>query len=225
MYRVNRRKKQTDLPGSFYQRSGRWWWKVQLPGGKAPKAIALKPYGSKFATEDFQVALEVARNLYQQAIFNSDKSTPLDSIQNVGQLFKAYLEYAKTYYRNPQGKVTSEPANISYAMEVVTKHYGSLSIEAFGPLKLLELRDRMIQQDWSRPTINRGVGMIKRIFRWGVSRQVVSPVIYQGLAAVEGLRRGRTSARETKKRKPIQEAHVYAVLPFIDQSALNSKFA
>ena len=174
MDRVKRRKKQANLPGSFYQRSGRWWWKAQLPGSKKPQAFPLKPYGSKFATADFQVALEVARNLYQQAIFKTDNSVPLDNIKNVGELFKAYLEYAKTYYRNPQGKVTSEPANISYAMEFVTQHYGSLPIESFGPLKLLELRDRMIEQDWSRPTINRRVGMIKRIFRWGVSRQVVS---------------------------------------------------
>jgi integrase len=214
MARTKRKKKQADIPGSFYQRNGRWWWKVQLPGDKEPKAFALKPYGSKFAATDLQVAREVARNLYQQAIFKSDKSPSIDSVTNVGELFKAYLEYAKTYYRNPEGKVTSEPANISYAMELVVQYYGNLSLDEFGPLKLLELRERMIQKDWSRPTINRRVGMIKRTFRWGVSRQIVSPVIYQGLDSVEGLRRGRTAARETKKRKPVQEAHVNAVLPF-----------
>lgn len=72
----------------------------------------------------------------------------------------------------------------------------------------------MIALDWSRGVINQRVGRIKRIFKWGVCRQAVSPMIYHGLMAVEGLKRGRTSARETPKRRPVDERDVYAILPY-----------
>jgi len=49
MDRAKRSKKPADIPGSFYKRNGRWWWKVQLPGDKYPKALALKPYGVRYA--------------------------------------------------------------------------------------------------------------------------------------------------------------------------------
>ena len=52
-------------------------------------------------------------------------------------MFRAYRDYAKTYDPTPQGKCTSEPVNISYAMEFVFQLYGNLSLDELGPLKLL----------------------------------------------------------------------------------------
>ena len=92
--------------------------------------------------------------------------------------------------------------------------FSALPVEGFGPLRLLEVRDRMISLDWSRNLINQRIGKIKRMFKWAVSRQTVSPVIYQGLMAVEGLKRGRSAAKELPKRKPVAEEHVYAILPY-----------
>ena len=54
-----------DLPGSLYQRNGRYWWKVQLPGDEKQKARPLKPIGSRYATSNYDVACEVARNLWE----------------------------------------------------------------------------------------------------------------------------------------------------------------
>jgi len=42
------------LPGSLYQKNGRWWWKANLPGEDKPKARALKPAGSRCATTDYR---------------------------------------------------------------------------------------------------------------------------------------------------------------------------
>jgi integrase len=39
-------------------------------------------------------------------------------------------------------------------------------------------------------------------------------MIYQALTAIDGLKRGRTTARESKKVKPIDEKYVYAVLEY-----------
>jgi integrase len=96
----------------------------------------------------------------------------------------------------------------------MTEIFASLPIEEFGPLRLIDVRDRMIELDWSRNMINQRIGRIKRMFKWAVSRQTVSPVIYNGLMTVEGLKRGRSAARETPKRRPVKEEYVYAVLPY-----------
>ena len=66
----------TDLPGSLYQRNGRWWWRVQLPGEKKSKNRSLKPIGAKFATTNFVVACEVARNLWEAAVHLPAKQNP-----------------------------------------------------------------------------------------------------------------------------------------------------
>ena len=59
----------TSVPGSIYLRNKRYWWKVQLPGEEQIKARALKPIGSRFATTDKAVAVEIAQTLWQEAIY------------------------------------------------------------------------------------------------------------------------------------------------------------
>lgn len=59
----------TRLPGTLYARNGRYWYKVQLPGESKPAARPLKTSGATFATTDYAVAVELAKNLYQQSIY------------------------------------------------------------------------------------------------------------------------------------------------------------
>jgi len=56
------------LPGSLYQKNGRWWWNVDLPGEDKPKARALKSNGSRYATTDYQEAEEIAREIWRLAV-------------------------------------------------------------------------------------------------------------------------------------------------------------
>lgn len=56
------------LPGILYQKNGRWWWDVALPGQEKPKARALKPDGSRCATTDHKEAEEVAREMWRLAV-------------------------------------------------------------------------------------------------------------------------------------------------------------
>ena len=46
----------------------------------------------------------------------------------------------------------------------------------------------------------------------GDGNELIPPSIYHGLAAVSGLRKGRTEARETEKVRPVRPEHVEAVL-------------
>jgi len=80
---------------------------------------------------------------------------------------------------------------------------------------LIEVREKMITENIVRKTINQRIGRIKRMFKWGVCRQFVSPVVFQAINTVEGLKRGRTIAREGQKVRPVDEKHVYMVLDYV----------
>jgi site-specific recombinase XerD len=86
--------------------------------------------------------------------------------------------------------------------------------EEFGPLKLKEVRQAMVDRGWCRNVVNQRINMIKRMFRWAASEQLMPASVYHGLQTVEGLKRGRSCARETEAVMPIAERHVRAVLPF-----------
>ena len=202
-----------NLPGSIYKNKTRWWWKVKLPGETKAKAIALKPHGSNMATKDFSVAIECAKMLLSQHILKSQTSNSKE-VRTVGQLVKIYLEHVDKYYRDISGKQTREVLNIRYSVKTLISIHSSTELESFGPLKLLDVREEMIAERIVRKTINQRIGRIKRMFKWAVTRQYVSPVIYQAIDAIEGLRRGRTTAKEGQKVKPVDESHVYAVLPY-----------
>ena len=207
-----KKSRKARLPGSIYQNKNRWWWKVKLPGENKPKARPLKPVGSRFATTDRNVAEEVAQEMWQRAVFHSDR--PTDDTSTIAGLVRAYLKYANEYYCGPDGKTTREPQNIRYAVMPLVEYCPSLSAEEFGPLKLKEVRKRMIARDWCRNVVNQRIGIIKRMFRWAASEQLVPASVHHGLQTVGGLKRGRSGAKETKPIEPIAESHVRAVLPF-----------
>lgn len=213
MARNKESKTTTKLPGSFYQRNHRWWWKVQLPGEDKPKAYPLKPLGSRYATTDYAVAVECAKQLLQQHLFELEVPVEGD-IKIIPDLVRAYMTFAKTYYVDPLGQSTREPVDIKYALQVLLDCFGALPVEEFGPLRLKAVREAMIDKGWCRNLINRRIGMIRRMFKWAVSEQIASPMILHGLQSVTGLKRGRSRAKESKPVKPVDEIHVYAVLAY-----------
>lgn len=55
------------------------------------------------------------------------------------------------------------------------------------------------------------------MFKWGVSRQLLPASTYHALASVEGLRKGRSAAREPQPILPVDDATVDATLPHLSQ--------
>ncbi|RKY05119.1 MAG: hypothetical protein DRP56_09270, partial [Planctomycetota bacterium] len=214
MARKRRKQKQpADLPGTIYLNKNRYWWKVRLPGEDKSKARPLKPVGSRYATTDYAVAVECAKQLLQEQLFQKD--VPLQGdVRIIPDLVRAYTAFADTYYVDPLGKSTQEPKDIRYTMKVLLVCFPSMGVDEFGPLRLKEVREAMIDKKWCRNVINRRVGIIRRMFKWAVSEQIVSPVILHGLQALAGLKRGRTRAKESKRVLPVDVKHVYAVLPY-----------
>jgi integrase len=101
------------------------------------------------------------------------------------------------------------------AMRLVRELYGRTPAKSFGPLALKALRQRMIDKGWCRAYINRQVNRIRRLFRWAVSEELVPADVYHGLQSVEGLRQGKSKAREKEPVRPVPDASFAAVLPFL----------
>ena len=207
------KRKKHSLPGTIYKNGNRWWWMVKLPGDEKKRSRPLKPAGLSMATKDYHVALECAKILLAKAVFDSQQD-PSEKIVSVAELCHAYMEYVDEYYKDDKGKPGKEAKQIEYSIKPLLERYASLPMEEFGPLKLIELREHMIELGWCRNLINQRVSRLKRMFKWAVSRQYVSSVIYHALTSIEGLKRGRTTAKEGKKVRPVDEKYVYATFEY-----------
>lgn len=140
----------------------------------------------------------------------------------VTELISSYFRFAKDYYRK-NGLPTTEVAKIKASMRPLRRAYGRTSAAEFGPLALQAVRESLVTggytrrangpvQRYTRRHINQSIDRIKRMFRWGVERELVPACTYEGLRCVAGLKRGRSEAREAEPVRPIAEAHIVAAM-------------
>ena len=113
----------------------------------------------------------------------------------VAQLCVAYWQHTKDYYVK-NGRPTDEQACIKTALRDTRALYGRHTVSEFGPLALEAVRNSMIARDCSRKYINSQVNRIRRMFKWGVARELVPASVFQALRAVDGLKKGKSKARE-----------------------------
>lgn len=132
----------------------------------------------------------------------------------IAHLLARFWDYAKTYYVK-KGKPTSEQCAYKQVIRSIRRLYGTTPIEQFGPLALKACRQVWLDAGLSRSSINHNQRRAVRIFRWGVSEEIVRPDVWQALTAVEGLRKGRTSAPEAKPIPPVDMQTVKATMEFL----------
>lgn len=143
------------------------------------------------------------------------RALPAQDDITVLEVLARFIDHAERYYRKPDGTPTSELANFRDAMRPLKRLYGRTPAGEFGPLKLKALREEMVKLDWCRNTINRHTSRIRSIFKWAAECELIPPSIHHGLAAVAGLKAGRSDARESEPVKPVPDAFVDAVHPFV----------
>lgn len=70
-------------------------------------------------------------------------------------------------------------------------------------------------QKLCRKEVNKRIGRIKRVFKWAVSEELIPSSVFESLRTIEGLRVGRTSARESEPVKPVDDVTVELTLRFV----------
>ncbi|MCK6458104.1 MAG: site-specific integrase [Phycisphaerae bacterium] len=135
----------------------------------------------------------------------------------VKEMIARYWLHAEQYYRNADGVVSRELENIRDAMRPVRELFATLPAAKFGPKALRTIRQKMIDAGLCRRNINCRVGRIKRVFKWAASEELIPGEAYHALLSVDGLRRGRSEARESKPVRPVPQEHVDAIGPFVSR--------
>ena len=135
----------------------------------------------------------------------------------VAQLCALYWRFCKTYYVK-NGRATDEQAGVKAAMKSLNHSYESTVAAEFGPLALEAVRQQMIDSGNSRRYINQNIGRIKRMFRWGVSKELIPVESYQRLQTVTGLKRGKSNAVEKDPILPIEDAIVNATIEYVNET-------
>jgi integrase len=138
----------------------------------------------------------------------------------VVELIDRYWQHVQSYYRKPDGTPTSEQDTIRQALRPLKRLYSRTPVAEFGPRALKALRHVMITdagkgRAWCRSFTNKQVSRIRGMFKWGVENELVPGSVYQALAAVPGLKKGRSEARESAPVAPVPDADVAAVLPLV----------
>lgn len=139
---------------------------------------------------------------------------PQGELLTVVELIVAYVHHARGYYRK-DGKPTSEVEAIRLSLRPVKELYGRHPCVEFGPTALKVVRQKMMDEGLSRKLINQRIGRVKRMFKWGAESELIPASIRQALEMVEGLKCGRTEARETAPIKPVDDSVVDATLPHL----------
>ena len=168
------------------------------------KDYYLGPHGTNASKIEYD-------RLIAEWLANNRQSLGNDGEITVSELIVHFWHDAKKLYVK-NGQPTGEQSALKLALKPVKELYGKQPAIDFGPLALEAVRNRMVSNGWSRGNINRSIDRVRRLFRWGVRKQLIPPSVIQGLEALPGLRRGQSEARETAPILPVEDGVVEATL-------------
>jgi integrase len=189
-------------------------YRKHRPTGQAVVTIAgkthyLGPHGTEASHVEYDRL--IAEWLVAGRPSDRQKLEPI----RVVEIIDRYLVHAGEYYVK-NGRPTSEVPAIKSALAPLNDWYADTAAEDFGPLALKAVRKRIIdEKDWSRGVINAAIQRIRRMFKWAASEQLTSHSVWHSLQSVDGLRRGKSSARDSLPIMPVAGDVVDATLPYL----------
>ena len=129
----------------------------------------------------------------------------------VSELVLAYLEHAKTYYGD-HGSRRSTANNIRPTLRTLVDLFWRVNPRRCSVRSSCKnCSNTGSKKGHSRTYVNDQTGVIRRMFKYGVSQELLPASVYQALMTVANLRKGRTEARETSPIEPIDDETVDAL--------------
>ena len=109
----------------------------------------------------------------------------------------------------------SEQGHYQVMICLIADIFGSDMAAAFGPLKLKRAREIFTEQKvrnadrlWSRTQVNKQTRRLVKIFKWGVTEELIPAAQWHALEAIEPLKKGESDAPEKKPIRPVKWADV-----------------
>lgn len=181
--------------------------KVRIRG----QDIYLGRWGSKEAREAYARIVAESSAVGPDIAQAAKQAAQATASVTVAELCLLWLDHAElTYTKN--GRLTSHVGTFRTVIRVLRQLYGSTPAERFGPLALEAVRGEFVRIGHSRNTANRYCGNVRKIFRWGASRELVPATVATALGTLDPLRSGRTIARDSAPVLPIDDATIDATV-------------
>lgn len=194
----------------LHKPSGQGVVTVRLADGSR-KDIYLGKYNSDESRKEYARVVAELSVTTSPARLTSTRSPDI----TVNEVLLAFYRHAEEHYRRVDGTTTQELVEYRQTFKPVRELHGHTPAAEFGPRALKAVRQKMLDAGLCRSTINNRVRRLRHVFKWGAGEELVPVTVYQALAAVAGLQRGRTTAREPEPVEPVTEEHVVAVLPYL----------
>ncbi len=178
-------------------------YRLHKPSGQAIVVIRGKTlYLGRFGSQESHA--EYNRIIAEWLAQGTAAPAPSKSDLCVSELILAYWCHVEAYYVK-DGQPTTEVGVIRQAIKVVRELYGHTQAKDFGPLCLKACQDAMVKLGWSRKSINRQIICIRAMFKWAAAHEMLPVAIHQSLQTVEGLRKGRSTAKERPPVLPVPD--------------------
>ncbi len=132
------------------------------------------------------------------------------------ELVDAYMGHVRRKYRRPTGEPTSTVHVAKMALRPLLQLYETAPAAEFGPRQLKAVRAHMDDQgSYTRGTINKSVGLIRAMFKWAASEEMLDASIHQRLKTVDALAANESKAREPQPVQAVEWDRIAATLPFV----------
>ncbi len=184
------------------------------------------PREMKKAPAEVQAAyrLLVRKLLGDQTVTDVAEQMELTSELTITELVNRYLDFCE---KNEDAKTYGTMRPVAKALVLFSPR---IPAKDFGPLKLQEFRNRLIQtgydrvkpstgevnhHEYTRSGINIIAKRVKSILRWAVTQELYPAEQLHALQAVLPLRRGRTEAPEAKEITQVPDEIINQTLPYL----------
>lgn len=107
-------------------------------------------------------------------------------------------------------------ARVRLSLKPLLELFGTELAAEFRPKRLKAVRHAMINTDrLCRSEINARVQILRKVFRWAASEELIPASVSHGLDAVEHLQRGQYGVKEGRTRTAVPEDVVFATIEYL----------
>ena len=108
----------------------------------------------------------------------------------VTELLARFWRHAQDHYRRADGSPTSEINTLKQAVRPLRSLFGLTPAQGFGPRALELVRGEMVMLGWCRSYVNKHIGRVRVVFRWGVAEQLLPPDQHQTIKTTPAVMAG-----------------------------------
>lgn len=147
------------------------------------------------------------------------------NIVTVGELVDKYEAHRKKVTNSPKHNLEHPDLRFVRRVRRFLELYRDWPIHTFGPDELQDVQQALINHEYvhgnkrkryTRRGINDTIKWIRKIWRWGMGRQLIKPELVQGLEEVKALRMGDTNAPDNHKRSCVTKEELWKVVNVVN---------